>query len=296
MNSKTIIFSILLISVILLSGCTGELSDEGIQAKLIEANTNLKSYSMDMKTELNMNMEMMGQKMDIKSEIDAQGKVDRINKKMSLKGTIKTDTLGMKMEMDMGIYAIDNYLYTKTMNVWIKQELNNDIWSSQDQIDQTIELVESGTIKRGEDESFNGNSYYVVNIRPDLKKVVEMALEEQQQSDLINQNMNFEDIIRAYASTIWINKKTFVMEKVKTDMKMVMTPENMGKEDMEEVGEIVMDINVEATMSDIDKEFTITLPEEASDAIDMTKMQEDSSKDVKGISSVTGNVISEAFD
>jgi len=297
MKSKLITFGILLMGILLI-GCSKELTTEEIQNKLIQANSNLNSYSVDMKMSMNMVTEMLGQQMNIKSDINSKGNIDRTNKKMVLKGTVKYDTSGMRTEMDTETYALDNYLYTKTMNMWMKMKLDKDIWTQQDQVSQIVELVQSGTIERLEDETIDKNPYYVIKINPDLKKVVELALQQQQQSELLNQNMDFGDMIKSYSSTIWVNKKTFVIEKSKTDMKMLMTPENMGKKGTTTSGEIEMDSSVEIKISNINKDFVINLPEEAKDAMDLTELKESlnqKSEQAKGTTSITGNAIAEVF-
>ena len=45
--------------------------------------------------------------------------VNIFNKKLSMTGTVKTEIQGMKMELETETYAVDDYIYTKSMNMWI---------------------------------------------------------------------------------------------------------------------------------------------------------------------------------
>ena len=154
----------------------------------------------------------------------------------------------------------------------MKEKIEQDMWDQQDQIKETLELIKSGSIKVLDDETINGKSFYVVKVNPDLKKLVEMTLEEQEKSNLYNEDLDFEDIIRKYEATIWVNKDTYVIEKEIINMRMVMTPENIGEES-DGLAELDMDMTIEAKMFDFNKAMTIELPTGAEDAMDITELE-----------------------
>ncbi|MFC1801289.1 DUF6612 family protein [Nanoarchaeota archaeon] len=265
MKKQITLLSALLIGLFLLTGCTG-LSTEEIQNKMVEANSNVDTYTVDMDMKLDMTMELFGSEMEIGTDMDATGAVDRPNKAMFLEGIMNLEMWGMKEEMDMEIYIIDDYLYTQSMGYWSKEELTEDIWSEQDQIEQAIELINSGTIERLDDE----DNYYVIKVDPDLQVLAEQVLQQQDQSDFFSEDMDFEDMIKEYTAVIWINKDSFVIEKSLISVKMVMTPENSGETELE--GNLGMDMTVRVEISNINQEVDITLPKAAKDAVDMDDM------------------------
>lgn len=296
MKKNMMILSIFFIGIIFLTGCSNSLNNPKIQERLIAANSDLQSYSLESKATINMTAKILGKETSVRTDAESKGDIDRVNRRMALKNTVKSDMLGMRTEMDTETYVIDNQIYTKTMNMWLKMDMEQDLWEQQDQISQIIALVESGTIERMDDETIDKEAYYVVKMNPDLKKVVEMAL-EQQQLELSDKDIDFSEIIKGYSSTIWINKKTFVIEKSRTEMRMIMTPENLGMNETEDSGEIIMDSSIEIRMTNINKEVIINIPEEAKDAIDLTGSKEDLDQgQVEGMDSITGNMISEAFN
>lgn len=257
----SIILLSVVISVFLLTSCETQLSDKELKARLIEANTGMDTYSMDMKVNMDMLMVINGQEQAITSQIDYKGKVDRINKKMAMTGTGTFEMGDMSIEMDVETYVIDNYVYTKTLDAKQKLELNADLWEEQDQINQYTDLINSGNIKRLEDDSFDGKDFYVIRIIPDLAEVVKSALKQQNQEGLFNLNMDFDDMIKSYTATVWVNKETFVIEKLKANMKMVLTPANMGMTEAEGFDRMEMDSLSEITMYDINEEVVIDFSE-----------------------------------
>lgn len=295
MNLKLIVFCFLIGTVIFSCGCTKELTDEEIKSKVIQVNSELKSYSMDVET--TVNIAQMISKVDI----------DRLNKRMASKGTIKFNVSAMKLnvsgtmvEVNDEEYILGDYYYTKTiLGTWLKMNSDKMTWREQDRISQIIELIQSGMIERLEDETIDGNSYYVIKINPDIKKVVQLYLNLEEPSDKSPySSIDFEDTIKSYSSIIWVNKNTFVIEKSKTNMVRLIGG-SIDTNDTQSAGDDYLDETVELKITNINKEFTITLPEEARDATDLTQRatarpSEQLPPEVYG--AITGNVISKIYN
>ncbi|MBU1199168.1 MAG: hypothetical protein KKF46_00410 [Nanoarchaeota archaeon] len=264
---------VLVAGLLMLSACdTAGLTKEELQAKLIEANTNLETYSFDMLMTMDIMTEESGEQVTIKTQTTSKGTFDRIGKKMSLLGAMKLELNGQEQELDSNTYVIDNTIYTQVANQWIKMSLNADLWDQQDQVAQMLELINSGEIEILSDETIDGKDFYVVRIHPDLGKLVESVLKQQQNRDMFNTNMNFEDIIKDYKSALWINKKSFVIEKIVSEVDMVLTPENIGLE-TDEVGELQMASITEMNLYGFDEPVIIELPAEAVTAMDLAQLQ-----------------------
>lgn len=269
MNNKLLI-STFLLATLLFSGCI-QLSDAEIQEKLITANFGLNSYSVNIILKMNSSYQMLGKNTMVISEMSSTGDIDRINKKMNINNIIKSEALGMKNEMNMDMIVFDNRFYTKVLGSWVKMELDNDIWKQQDQIAQIIDLIKSGRVQRLSDDSFNGNSYYIIKVFPDLNTVAEFALKNQQQNSLIKseKNMDFADMIKSYSLTLWVNKKTFIIDKSFADMKIVLTPENLEVKGANGFNQETH-MTAEIKMSNLNKEFDIVLPKDAITASDIS--------------------------
>src|SRR3989344_4791709 len=169
MKITNIILGIMLAALVFAAGCIENLSNEELKAKLIEANSNLDTYSFVIDMDIDMAMTSPLLNMNLNSKINSDGKVDQANKKMEMNMKMSYGGQGLNMDMDIKSYIDGDYMYMKMFNTWIKQSLTegaSDVWDDQNQAEQMLELVESGTIERLADESKNENDYYVLKILP----------------------------------------------------------------------------------------------------------------------------------
>ncbi|MFH1173574.1 MAG: DUF6612 family protein [archaeon] len=266
----------------LLTACSQELTPEALQSKLVLANSDVNSYTVDLAISTHVQGQAYEQPLDAAMSTISKGKVDRQAKKIFMDSALSSDMTGMKVDLQSQLYVIDNTLYQQILDVWVKTALPQEVWQQQDHMYDIISMINSGSIERLPDEILNDEEYYVVTINPDIKKVVELALREQEQLDLLNGSLNFSDIVQSYAAKIWINKRTFIIEKSTTNIRLIFTPENMGKGE----GSLVMDMRIDMSIANVNQPLIITLPEEAGNAVLLEK---------KSSNVVTGNVIKSLF-
>lgn len=269
---QKIIMITLLSAMIVLSACSTELdlSDEELKNNLINANSDLDSYSMNLDMDMDMEIKMQQEQMTINSKTIFEGAVDNENKKMFLEGEIAMSSLDMSETTYMSTYVIGNDLYVESEGQWFKMTDTNDIWSEQDQLQQTIELIESGTIKVLDEETINGNDYFVLEVTPDLEMLAKDLLN---QNDLMNgmlEDINFEDLIKSYSLRVWINKNTYVIEKNVNEAELVLNAENFGED---EDGEITIKSTTEMNIHSINEAVEINLPQEAENAQEYNALQ-----------------------
>ena len=259
-----------LFAIVMFEGCQESsvedvLSSEELQEKFIEANSNIKTYTFDMNMDMNMKMDVMGKLTDVSSKMVSDGRINQEDKKMALKAIISSVAEGINMDVDMEIYMADDMMYTKTMGAWYKSEFDQNVWNQQDQLKRFVELIKSGNIEPLGDEG----QFRVIKVEPDMKKFSELMLEQQSQAASLAQ-MDMSDMIKKYSVTVWINKRTYRMEKSKVEMKMVITPEAMGLSQTD--GDMEMDTVTEMTISNINEPVEIDIPGEALDAESMDNL------------------------
>ncbi len=287
---KKIMIQILII-IIFMTACTedykhDDLTSDKIRQNIIDASSNLDTYSADIDMDMNMTLKATGLEMNMQYVLNNKGKVDIKARKLEMLGTTTIEMMGMSEDMDISTYIIGDYAYTNEMGGWMKIPLESEnIWDKEDQMKEMIRLVESGSITRLEDETKDGKEYYVIKLNPDLKMVAEMAMKGQADSKF-GQKADYDDMIKSYESLIWVNKETFVIERSKSKIEMMMTPDNLGIDDKESIGgEISATINIDVRIYDINKPVRIDLPEEASSAAEVP--------DIESSDIMTGNLISE---
>lgn len=281
---KKILFGILIgfLSLLIL-GCSKEgvvdldntPGAELIQQKLLEANSNIRSYTANIKVDMFMGITTEGElsdtTMNVTSTVDSVAKADVENKRMEMKGTVRANAMGFRTETDLETYIVDGYSYNKVMGTWTKTEADENYWSQQDKISESIELIKSGEIELLGEETLNGVQYYKVEIRPNLQELVRMTMEKYQMNEMYDDSLDFGDMLKEFSSILWINKDTFVIEKTVTSMRMVMTPENMGGQAADlDFGSMDMIINTENIMHGINEPVEIGLPSGAEKAAEIS--------------------------
>lgn len=283
MHKTMMIFAIIALAIVL-GGCQENLTDQQIKQKLIEANSNLNTYSADINMDISSTISVMDESGDLKITMDGKIDVNQETKQMAMTGEMRMDLSGLPeasdtvpQKMDMETYISEGYLYSKFMGAWMKVKLDEKMWDQQNQIGHYLEYVDSGSIERLQDETIEGTGYYVVKIKPNMQDVLEYALKQQSQTpqDMDLNDLNWEDLITDFSSKIWINKETFIIERSEESISLLMTPENMGAlgADMD-YGEMRMDLDTSTKIYNINKDIEIIVPEEAENAIDMSALEE----------------------
>jgi hypothetical protein len=264
---KKLLFTFFLIALLMLSACN-ELSKEELTRKVIEANADLDSYALKMDVVMDVELESaLEEVQEMTTTMVSEGKILRSEKKLYLKTSMSTGVEGASMGFETETYFFDDVAYIKSMGMWLKQTLEEDIWKEQDQVLQMTELLEKGEVEVLPEE----DGYYILKITPDMDSLKSL-LESQQQTSLIDGVTDYSDIVESYSTTVWINKKTFVIMKSSSEVVMVLNPKNTQIQSGNDFIEMKTSSKIDVEISDIGKDFTFELPKEAEDAIDMDKM------------------------
>jgi len=238
--------------LVIITGCStgfGANSSDttNIYDKIITANENIDSYSINMNTQVDTTMEVLGRRTNSESVVESTGDIDRKNKRIVMQGTITTGTSKIVTET----YVAEGFIYTKIMDVWGKTALDDSVWSFKDQVGQLLKLLRSGTIEvEDEDQQF-----YKIKITPDQKILRELYKQQSIPRTGIDR-----DLMKSYSLTLWINKNTLLIQRSKIDTQMILTAEKTGVQGYSDI-EITSTIDIK--ISNINKEFTITIPQEA---------------------------------
>lgn len=261
MNKKLMLFTFLLLGVMMLVSCAPDFNSEELQSLLVDANSKVVTYSVEMSMNTIITTNVMDEEKTVTSTIYTKGDIDRNNKKLALTGTISSEGNGMKTEQEIETYITNGTLYSKTMNVWTKMTLDQTFWEQQDQVKQMVEMISKGEVEYLGDENINGNYYYIVKITPDLQSLIDSI----QQQQTIPLELNFSEIIKNYTATIWVNKKNFIIEKSKTEMIM-----KFGEESSD--NKMTMNSVVNMNISNINKEVNIVVPEAATNTMNLSEI------------------------
>jgi len=177
------------------------------------------------------------------------GVIDNTNHEMQMSMDMTMNVPGQdEQQMQMEIYIVDEWVYTKTSmdEQWSKTELTPEIWETQKQAEQLIELLKAAKeVKFLGTEGVDGIQCYVFDIIPDMEKVAE------QWSTLSIRELVAEDGL--------------FLTKASRHTLMELSPEDVGatEEDFEKWS---IDTTVEVLAHDYNQPVSVELPPEALEA------------------------------
>jgi len=237
------------------SGCTQEkqLTNKEVMAKSEQAMTSLKSYAFDMV----MDMEISGNitpilgSTQMTMNMNTSSQVDITNKKSHTTGSMSL----MGMNFPIELYTIGNTQYSKSpMAGWTKQTIEGAWNNSNMAVDSSI--ADRIDVVRKDDDVVDGVDCYVFYFQPGANEVLElMGASQSGMSGMANQ----EDFMESVKNVeLWekISKSDFIVR----EMHMVMDVES-------EDTDATLDFTFR--VYDLNKGFSIVLPQEAEEATQM---------------------------
>jgi hypothetical protein len=275
--------AIAIAAVTIFSGCVEEeqLSAADITEMVLANADKIHTYSFDMNMTTKMLITNETGQTDLTTISQGNGVVDNINKKMAIFMDMSMKIAEMpevpgRMEMEM--YLVNNTIYSKVdMGIatlpaqWVKMQMPegyDDYWSSQNQLQQQMELLNASEVTRLEDDMVNGVDCYVLEIDPDLEKFWELVSD---QSGMVEQlqalpGFDIQKMMKSLAMKEWIAKDTNFPAKTEMAMSMAMSSEDLNIPYTEEKFTMTMDYDIEMIFFDYNNPVTIELPEEAKNA------------------------------
>ena len=218
-----------------------------LKQKMIEAHSKLEYYKVKATVKGSVEDTSEGNVDTTVSDIMTETQVDVKNK--VFKTTAKSDITknGKRTTGKVEAYIVDGTYYVHSLDTgaWIKASLNIDLLIQQnDQMAQYIKQLSALPFEISGEETVNGHKTYVIKIEPNASNLLPL-----------------QDAAPRFSSntiiTFWINKKTFVLEKVlvKIDFEMQRTLKHTKSTN-----------EITAEFSEINKPFTVKLPAKALNA------------------------------
>ena len=297
--SKAEIFCIFIVVLLFSAGCSADITTKEIEKKIIEINSDLKVYSFNFNTTFTLykQTENMRNAEVGRTETNLKGEVDRQNKKMYLKISLNTDSWSLSSFNgdEYEFYITEDYRYDIVDESYpsypsstatgskkaLKSKTRQHEWNQLDKTAQIVESIKSGSVERLKDESFNGKSYYVLQITPDSDIMIKQFLSALQiapitydeDNEEMKKNIDTAEVMNSYKQLLWVNKKTFVIEKSKTNsnggylrIEQKLNPEGMKIK-------TYITVNIELINSNINKESDITLPDSGQSVVELNEFE-----------------------
>lgn len=262
-------------------GCgEGEITQEEIEqfvADTVAASAEVNTVKFDMDMQMAMDVDAQDESIQMTMIADGNGAVDNTDQEMQMIMNMSMDIpeLG-KQDMAMDMYATGGWMYMKMAmpgldEQWMKMPFAEEIWQSQNQFAQQIELLR--TVREVSflgSENVNGTDCYVVEIVPDMAALFDIMSQQQiaglEGIDLTEFGMA--DMIKEMSVKIWIAKDSYLEMKSDIHMLMEMTAADLGAAE-DELDKATIDITMTMICYDYNQPVSIELPEEVQQAIEI---------------------------
>lgn len=289
MESSKAAVALLLVAVVLLSGCTeGTVSAEQIRDDSLDALEDLESF--EFRNQMEMRVQTTGSGLgDGAQEIrsNSSGKVDVEERKIHMTQTQDAGLGSSKTEA----YLVNNTMYMKVLetstttfegggntgltDTWIKFELPGEfdrVWESQNYMEQQEQLLNISDVTYSDDGSVDGVEAYVLTVEPDPEEYEELAFKQVYGgADVGGDGLGMEGETESLRDSLeihnvsvkqWIAKDSHLPLKSSVEFSMTVTRESPFS------GETSTTVNgsVVTRFTNHNEEVDIELPEEARDA------------------------------
>jgi hypothetical protein len=301
---KLLILPLTLISVIALfsfTGCTGDgpapggattavqngLSQAELEALIAESIANqegINTYRFDM--DMDMITDVVGGYEDSKMSIfsKSNGATNLVSNQMQMNMEMSMDLEGFGEESGSQDLIYDIYMYPDWTYIrmevpgmgeqWVKMQTTEDIRESfnTNMVNQQIGPLESALeLELLRYEDVDGEECYVISIVPDMEDFMEWVAQQQGST----QGLEWEemamvtDAFKKLDYVCYITKDTKMLKRIVLEMEMEFTPEQAGAL-ASAFDTMKMIINMDMRMYNINEPFSVDLPGEAENAMEVS--------------------------
>jgi hypothetical protein len=265
---KARVFSAMLVLLILVAAIacgsgekeiTGDELIDGILASV----ENQETCRLEMSMDFAMSGTFDGEYGEIDYSMDANGVVDTaaqemqlyVTTSMNVRATTQTEETTIVKEYILGDMAYVGVVSQVAPIEWVKGDVSEDFWETQDYVSSQIALVRGGEAVILGTEIVKGIDCYIAEISPDMDELLEYISSQVEQEDLSVEIT--EDSISNYSQKGWYAKDTFFPLKSHQEFDM--------KVDIEG-NEATYHFIIDTIYYDWNKPVSIELPSEAEEA------------------------------
>lgn len=257
------------------SGCIffGGASAEEIKASTLSSvdSGEISSYMFDMTVTAITNTDNDGISMSVDSVVRGNGVIDLNNHQMMMDMDM-TSSGTLAMEMNLGVYLMDNIVYMKSTvsdkTQWMKMDLSSLESDSEtyNHLGSQLDLLEQGDVELLDDETINGVECHVLQVTPDIQTLYDTLLNQQSMGSMSSSSIplpyDVSEMMKSFSMKCWIAKDTEYMMKMYASISMDMSVESVSS---------TLDMEMTIEFSNYNLPVYISLPPGALEATDYTK-------------------------
>jgi hypothetical protein len=154
---------------------------------------------------------------------------------------------------------------------WIKMAVSDELKKAYDlnAVEQQLAPLELyKDVKFLRYETFDGSECYVLSVAPDMQKILSWVGKDLP-AGLNETNLDaVSKMFKSVSYTLWIAKDTGYIRNLDASMRLELTPDQFNTGEIVDFSSLVSDITMNLKMFDYNKAITVTLPPEASQAME----------------------------
>ncbi|MBN1191328.1 MAG: hypothetical protein JXA46_16350 [Dehalococcoidales bacterium] len=228
------------------------------------AGVNTYRFNMNMGTRISMQDDT-----GIDQESVIQGDLDKPNRKMRMSLTmsqkIGPDRVpGASAKSDIYVAGDDMYVKSGGLGMpedWQKQLTPQGFWQDQDIVAQQAEMLETDGFEITGMEEFQGAGCYVLEITPDMD-IVWNTVKKQWDLHEMYSDIDPQEMVRDIYMLVWIAEDTFLPVRVQERLTLLADLSEMGGASVSGSSKADLEINMDLTVSDYNRDVNIVLPSE----------------------------------
>jgi hypothetical protein len=255
------------------------LSARDITQNTLDAMSKLTSFqfALNLKAKIDGNMDNQAQNMTVAAAGNGNSDVTAHNMQVNLTMDIETANQ-TKMSSPVVFYLVDGWQYMKavtplTGEQWLKIKMDPGSSAFGDQSAQAVEMLKSAVeVTLQGDENVDGESCYVLAVKPDLAVISKWLQSFQSTSGLQSQataNMDLAKFVKDLSIKEYIIRDSYLLKKCEISAGISLKGADFGKTG-HEGDALTMEIAQTLSMSGYNQPVAITLPAEAVNARDMS--------------------------
>ncbi len=194
------------------------LSHAQTKQKILDANSNISNYNIDLDTYTYFYMVFLGQSIETEMNYSLKGDIDRENQEMSLKGDMILSAMENQTKTDFEMILKDKKSQITSNGTTNTTQLTDQeweqIWDQYDGVEQSYDYFGNSEFQFLQDEKVDGVDCYVINISVNKEKLLEESMQQSEQVTMTDeQKQQYIQMIKGYLSKIWVDKKTLKIKK-----------------------------------------------------------------------------------
>ena len=272
---------VVITAAMMFSGCVEEekeMSVAEIKAMVLANVEEIDTYKFDINTTTRTLLSKETNSTETTTLINGRGVLDVVDKEMKLNMNTSIETNETTEVIEIEIYLVNNTMYTK-LNLgipgrpaqWTKSEMPDEFWTSQNQLEQQMKLLNISEVALLVDEKVNGVDCYVLKIEPDMNKFWNStkgaAITKSTQS--LAPGVDIKKMMKSISISMkeWIAKDTMYPMKTQMAIHLVVSSDDLAIPETGEKFTMTEDMEVELLFYDYNKPVSIELPAAAEGAV-----------------------------